>query len=95
MKLIASYICSLKSLLFFMMPCKNKYIFLSANLQICQTVWSISYSLVSKINQGSCLGCLGGDDAPDAYDISSSHLVRNFGHMFVVEFGLTGKVKKC
>ena len=33
-----------------------------------KTVWAISYSLlyvVSKINQGSCLGCLGGDDAPD------------------------------
>ena len=40
-------------------------------IQICQAVWAISYSLlyvVSKINQGSCLGCLGGDDAP-AYDI--------------------------
>ena len=23
--------------------------------------------IVSKINQGSCLGCLGGDDAPDTY----------------------------
>ena len=39
-------------------------------IQICQAVWAISYSLlcvVSKINQGSCLGCLGGDDAP-VYD---------------------------
>ena len=43
---------------------KNKDFF----IQICQAVWAISYSLlcvVSKINQGSCLGCLGGDDAPD------------------------------
>ena len=42
---------------------KNKDFF----IQICQAVWAISYSLlyvVSKINQGSCLGCLGGNDAP-------------------------------
>ena len=34
----------------------------------CSTVTSVSVfmkqSLVSKINQGSCLGCLGVDDAP-------------------------------
>ena len=29
-------------------------------LQICQA----QFIIVSKINQGSCLGCLGGDDAP-------------------------------
>ena len=43
---------------------KNKDFF----IQICQAVWAISYSLlhvVSKINQGSCLGCLGVDDAPE------------------------------
>ena len=35
--------------------------------QICQAVLATSYKqfiVVSKINQGSCLGCLGGDDAP-------------------------------
>ena len=37
----------------FMLDRKIKIFF----LQICQAV--------SKINQGSCLGCLGGDDAPE------------------------------
>ena len=47
---------------------KNKDFF----IQICQAVWAISYSLlyvVSKINQGSCLGCLSDDDAPVHYSV--------------------------
>jgi hypothetical protein len=49
---------------------KNKDFF----IQICQAVWAISYSLlyvVSKINQGSCLGCLGGDDAPGTLPLTN------------------------
>ena len=29
------------------------------------------FNSVSKINQGSCLSCLGGDDAPEAYLVKS------------------------
>ena len=31
-----------------------------------------SLIIVSKINQGSCLGCLGGDDAPAGIRVDSS-----------------------
>ena len=40
----------------------GKYIF-SSNLPSCLGHF-LYFIIVSKINQGSCLGCLGGDDAP-------------------------------
>ena len=38
-------------------------IFISSNLPSCLGHF-LQFIIVSKINQGSCLGCLGGDDAP-------------------------------
>ena len=49
---------------------KNKDFFPS-NLPSCLGHF-LYFIIVSKINQGSCLGCLGGDDAPEG-SISSFH----------------------
>ena len=74
--IIKKIFCLVEQCLFFQF-CKKYTVYLSSFLlgrkikicflQIYQAVWAIFYSLfciLSKINQGSCLGCLGGDDAP-------------------------------
>ena len=43
---------------------KNGYTFSAVFCSKCVTVF-LNQNIVSKINQGSCLGCLGGDDAPE------------------------------